>query len=158
MGAQENPFEAGLERLKALMSWWGIPSADMKGVGEQQMERFQSFVFDLQKTLTDTSDREVDALFTLNQRIAGLLQKLLLCREPQEIFAILTEVQAAMLAGGMAQAQAWADLTQQMQEQYAALSRAAPGNAAKAASSGHGVAPAHAKPAAKGKVGSAAAE
>lgn len=154
MGAQDDPFDAGLERLKALMAWWGMPNADMKDVGEQQMQRFQSFVFDLQKTLTETYGREVDMLFSLNQRVAGLLQGLLQCRQPQEIFTILTDIQAAMLEGGLSQAKAWADLTQQVQEQHAALSRAAPRDAGKQAMTDeHRVESQPARPAAKAKVG-----
>ena len=55
MGAQENPFDAGLDRLKALMSWWGMPNTDIKSIGEQQMQRFQNFVIDMQRALTETS-------------------------------------------------------------------------------------------------------
>jgi hypothetical protein len=158
MSAQENPFEAGLERLKALMTWWGMPVNTMS-VGEQQMQRFQSFVSDLQKAVTDTSSREVDTLFTLNQRVAGLLQRLLQCHQPQEILATLTDIQAAMLEGGLSQAKAWADLTQQVQEQYAALSKAAPGNPSKQPGDGeHRVGPTPAKGQTRVKVGSGGEE
>ena len=74
------------------------------------------------------------------------------CRQPQEILAVLTDIQAAMLESGLSQAKAWTDLTQEVQEQYSALSRAVT-TPATAAASPVEVAPM--KPAAKAKASAA---
>jgi hypothetical protein len=116
MDARDNVLATGVERLNALIAWWGLPAVSGDGAMERQMKRFQQFASDLQKTSSDAYRGEMDALLSGNERLGRSVQELLRCRRPQEVLAAESEILASFLEGASLRARRWAELTQKLQE------------------------------------------
>jgi hypothetical protein len=123
MDTKDNGLAAGVERLNALIAWWGIPPANGNGAIDRQMKRFQQFASDLQKTCADAYSSEMDSVLSSNGRLGRSFQELLQCRRPQEVLAAESEILATLLEGASLQAKRWTELTQRFQECCAAMAR-----------------------------------
>jgi hypothetical protein len=123
MNAKDDPLTAGVERLNALLGWWGVPIASGNGVIDGQMKRLQQFASDLQKTCGDAYSGQMDALLTSNDRLARSFQDLLRSRRPQEVVTAELDILATFLEGASLNAKRWADLTERLQECCAAMAR-----------------------------------
>jgi hypothetical protein len=112
---------AELDRLNALLAWWGVPSANDTEYIDGQVKRLHVFAANLQKACGDEYFRQVQGTFTANQRLVLSLEALLRCRQPQEVIAVEMGIWATILEGVMRQAQAWTELTRKVQGCCAAL-------------------------------------
>lgn len=128
MDTKDNVMTAGVERLNALVAWWGVPAAAGNGAMDRQMKRFQQFASDLQKTSSDAYSGEMKALFSSNERLGRSVQELFQCRRPQEVLAAESEILARVLEGASLQARRWTELTQRLQECCAGMARDAAAN------------------------------
>ena len=124
MSAKDESITMELERLNALFAWWGVPLGSANGQIDGQMKRIQAFTSDLQKTYGEAYSRQMSALVAANERIAGSLQEFLRCRQPQDLVAAESHLVATIMEGASQQATAWVELTQKVQDCYAAMARA----------------------------------
>jgi hypothetical protein len=120
MNAKNENVTSAFDRLNPLLTWWRIPNANGNESIEGQVERFQIFASDLQKTCGEAYSYQMGSLFTANEQLARSFQNLLHCRQPREVFAVESDILAIFFEGAMLQAKAWVDLTQRVQECYAA--------------------------------------
>jgi hypothetical protein len=125
MDAKDDALTAGVERLNALLGWWGVPIASGTEMTDSQMKRLQRFASDLQRAYGDAYSSQVAALFSSNERLVRSFQDLLRSRRPQEVLAAESEILATFLEGASLHAKRWAELTQKLQECSAALAREA---------------------------------
>lgn len=128
MDAKDNAMTTGVDRLNALMAWWGVPAASGNGAMDGQVKRFQQFVSDLQQTSSDAYNEEMKALFSSNDRLGRSIQELFQCRRPQEVLAAESEILASFLEGATLRARRWTELTQKIQECCAGMARDAATN------------------------------
>jgi hypothetical protein len=125
MDAAGDAVTTGVERLNALLAWWGVPSAAVNGEIDAQTKRFQQFVADLQKTCGEAYSGQMDALLTNNDRLMRAFQGLLSSRRPQEVVAAESDILSTFLEGASLHAKKWGEVTQKLQDCYAAMARAA---------------------------------
>jgi hypothetical protein len=125
MDAAGDGVTAGVERLNALLAWWGVPSTAVNGEINAQTKRFQQFVTDLQKTWGDAYSGQMDALLANNDRLMRSCQGLLSSRRPQEVVAAESDILTAFLEGASLHVKKWGELTQKLQDCWAAMARAA---------------------------------
>ena len=123
MNAKDDALTAGVERLNAMLGWWGVPIAGGNGMMEGQMKRLQQFASDVQKMCSDAYSGQMGALFSSNDRLVRSFQDLLRSQRPQEVLAAESEIFATFLEGASQQATRWAELTQKLQECCAAMAR-----------------------------------
>jgi hypothetical protein len=123
MNAKTEGVALGLDRLNALLSWWGISNDTGNENIEVQMKRFQVFASDLQKAYGDAYCLQMEALFTANERLGRSFQEFLHCRQPQEVIAAESSILATILERASLQAKPWIDLTEKVQDCCAALAR-----------------------------------
>jgi hypothetical protein len=109
--------------LNPLPMWWRF--SDVGGLDDVagQMRRFQTFASDLQKACGDVYGEQMAIFVTGNGRLARLLERLPNCRQPNEVFAVQSDILATVLEGASLQAKTWIDLTQRMQECCATMTR-----------------------------------
>lgn len=115
---------AELDRLNALLVWWGIPVANDTGCANGQMKRFQVFASNLQRAYGDEYWRQTGELFTANQRLVLSLQEFLRCRQPQELIAVELDIWMTVLERVAQEAKAWTELTRKVQDCCAVLASA----------------------------------
>jgi hypothetical protein len=120
MTVETENIASGLDRLNALLFWWGIPNTTRNDKIDEQVRRFQVVASGLQNAYGDACLRQIEALYTANEQLARSIQEFLNCRHTQEIFAAETSVLAAVLEGTSVQARTWIDLTQTVQDCCAA--------------------------------------
>ena len=110
------PFSlpTGLDRLNALLAWWGIPNELALGNMEEQTKRFQVLVIDLSQAFSEASSCQAKTLNATNGQLARSLQDLLRSRQPQELMAAQLSVVADLLESLAAQTKTWADLNQKV--------------------------------------------
>ena len=123
MTAKDDIGAMGLDRLNALFAWWGIPDAGENGNVDGQMKRFQAFTSDLQKVYGEAYNRQMEAMFTANERIAKSLQAFLHCREARDVIAAESNVLATILEGASLQSRTWVEVTQKIQDCCASMAR-----------------------------------
>lgn len=125
MNTKDSNITMGFDRLNALFAWWGVPSSNGNGNIETQMKRFQTFASDLQKTYGEAYSQHMQALFTVNERLAGSLQELMRCRQPQDVIAAESNILATLVEGASLQAKTWVELTQKVQDCCATMAHEA---------------------------------
>lgn len=125
MNAKSSALTMGVERLNALLVWWGVPTAECHGTIDGQMKRLQESASDLLKTCGDAYGDQLDDLFTSNDRLVRSFQELLRSRRPQEVLAAESEIFATFLEGASRHAKRWAELSQKLQEFSTAIAREA---------------------------------
>lgn len=123
MVIQENVLTNGVERLNALIAWWGFPAAGGDGAIDHQMKRLQQFASDMQKIYGDAYKDELDTLAGSNDRLGRSFQDLLQSRRPPELLAAESEILATLLEGASQRARRWSELTQKIQECCAGMAR-----------------------------------
>lgn len=121
MSGKDDNITMGFDRLNALFAWWGVPSSTGNGSIEVQMKRFQAFASDLQKAYGEAYSRQMEALFTANERLGSSVQELLRCRQPQDVLTAESNILAILLEGSSQQAKTWVELTQKVQDCCAAI-------------------------------------
>jgi len=126
MTAGNDNFTMGLDRLNALLAWWGVPNANAGDRIDAQMKRFQTLISDLQKAHGEALSRQMEALFTVSERVAVSLQDFARCRQPEQVIAAGSNVLATILEGASLQAKTWAQLAQKIQDGCAEMAREAP--------------------------------
>ncbi|MBA3516916.1 MAG: hypothetical protein H0T75_04580 [Rhizobiales bacterium] len=115
MNAKDDGLTAGVQRLNALLGWWGVPMAGGNGTIDRRMKRFQQFASDLQSACGDAYGGQMDVLCASNDRIARSFQDLLRSRQPQEAMAAELGILATFLESASRQARGWAELTEKLQ-------------------------------------------
>lgn len=125
MKVKDESITSGLDRLNALLVWWGIPNANGGENIGGQVKRFQVFTSNLQKAYGEAYSQQMEALLTANERLARSLQEFLHCRQPQEVIAAESSIFATFFEGASLQAKTWVDLTQKVQDCCAAMAREA---------------------------------
>lgn len=123
MTAKDDVGVMGLDRLSALFAWWGIPDKGGNGDIDGQMKRLQAFTSDLQKVYGEAYSRQMEAMFTANERIASSLRKFLHCRHPRDVIAAESNVLATILEGASLQSNAWVEVTKKIQDCCATMAR-----------------------------------
>jgi hypothetical protein len=124
MNAQYQNVTSAFDRLNPLLTWWRIPNANGNESIEGQVKRFQIFGSDLQQAYGEAYSYQMGSLFTANEQLARSLQNLLHCRQPGKVIVVESDILAIFFEGAMLQAKTWVDLTQRVQECYAAAREA----------------------------------
>jgi hypothetical protein len=114
--SEEASIPAGLDRIKGLMSWWGMPSVLGAGQIEAQGQRFQGLVVDLVKLFNEASSNQAQALFAANEQFTRAFQDLLRAREPPELMAAQSSLVIGLMQSLAAQTKIWAELTQKLSD------------------------------------------
>jgi hypothetical protein len=116
MDTKHDTISTGLERLNALMTWWGVP----RGLGSEnvkaQAERLQVLATDLSRAFNDASSCQLRVLLATNERLGRALEGLARGAEPQRLMAVQSEVMASLLESLAAQTTAWVQLTQKVRD------------------------------------------
>jgi len=87
MKASETSIPAGLDRIKGLMAWWGMPAVLEAGQIEAQAKRFQVLTVDLVRLFNEACSNQAQALSAANEQFARAFQDLLRARQPPELMA-----------------------------------------------------------------------
>jgi hypothetical protein len=114
--SEETSIPAGLDRIKGLMAWWGMPNVLEASQIEAQSERFQVLVVDLVKLFNEASSNQAQALFAANERFTRAFQDLLSARQPPELMAAQSSLVIGLTESLAAQTKIWAELTQNLSD------------------------------------------
>ena len=114
--SEETRIPAGLDRIKGLMSWWGMPNVLEAGQIEAQGKRFQGLVVDLVTLFNEASSNQAQALSASNERFTRAFQDLLRAREPPELMAAQSSLVIGLMQSLAAQTKIWAELTQKLSD------------------------------------------
>jgi len=106
----------GLDRLNALFEWWGIANTTGNDGIDAQAKRLRALAFDLQKTYTEASGREMEALLTANERLIHTLHDILRSRNLQEAIAAQSSIVMTLLEAASLRARMWIELTEKILE------------------------------------------
>jgi hypothetical protein len=123
MSAEDKNFKMGLDRVNALFKWWGVSDTNTNDKINNQMKRLHALISDLQKAHSEAYSRQLEALFTVSERVAGSAQEFVRCRQPEHVISVGSNVLATILEGASLQAKSWLDLTQKIQDCCAEMAR-----------------------------------
>jgi hypothetical protein len=123
MDVKNEGAASGLDRLNALLAWWGMPTDDESGTIDAQAKRLQLFTANLQRAYGDACSRQMETQFKANERLSRSLQDFLRCRKSQEVAALQSDLLATLLEGASRQATIWIDLTLMVHDCCARLTR-----------------------------------
>lgn len=120
MNTKNDDIATGLERLDALLAWWGLPENITSGDDGIDVTRVKKFATDLQAAIHEASCCQLDAHFAMGERLSQSLRDLAKCRQPKEAFAIQSNIVDGLLESAFAQSKVWADLVQKLNQCCAA--------------------------------------
>jgi hypothetical protein len=121
--ATKNGPPISLDRMNAVLAWWGLSGTDGAGKLDGQFKRFQVFTSDLQKAYGETYGAQMSAFLGANARIGRSLLELIQCRQPQDVIAAESSVMAAILDEAWLQMKTWLELSQRVQEYCVTMAR-----------------------------------
>lgn len=116
MEMKAGDFGSGLNRLNALLSWWGGPRSNKEGDIETHVMRLYVVASDLQKIYDEAYRQQIETLQTSNEKLIGSLQELLRCKQPRDVIAAQSDILATRLGGASRQAKTWAETTRRVSE------------------------------------------
>ena len=105
--ATKNGPPISLDRMNAVLAWWGLSGTDGAGKLDGQFKRFQVFTSDLQKAYGETYGAQMSAFLGANARIGRSLLELIQCRQPQDVIAAESSVIAAIFDEAWLQMKTW---------------------------------------------------
>ena len=114
-------ISSGTDRLRALLSWWGISGYEDRSGISQQFARLQTFVAEVQNAYLDATSRHLDAIFASNDRLARSAYDLLNNGRRSELSMPQAQIVEIVLESAARHARAWAEFQCQVQEIYSAL-------------------------------------
>lgn len=118
----------GMNRLRALLGWWGLSGYEDRGGGvAQQFIRLQNFVAEVQNAYLDATGRHMDAILASNDRLVRSAYNLLNGAKQSELSAAQAQIVSIVLEAAAQHARTWAEFQQQVQEIYSASARAPAG-------------------------------
>ncbi len=138
MSVKNETATVELDRLSALLTWWGVPNANGNESAFGQMQRLQVVASNLQKVYGTEYCHQIQTLLAVNQRLVSSLHGFLRCRQPLDVIAVEMELWTMVVEGVSAQTAAWTGLSQRIQECYAALPAKEPTDVIEHAQVGHG--------------------
>lgn len=98
-----------LERIDALLKWWGVPTLDLARC-EGQYRNLQQFADDVHGLFRAMSSRERQLCETINQSTYGSIQEIMQVRKPSALLTHQSALTAKLLDGMLSQAHLCADL------------------------------------------------
>jgi len=117
----EEQSSPGMDRLKALLAWWGM-SRDEDQVGlSRQFDQFYTFVSEVQKAYLDATSRHLEAISATNDRLARSSHGLLRSQTQTYFVASQAEIVAAVVEQAARHADAWAAFQKKVQDVYAGI-------------------------------------
>ena len=124
MSRKNDALTEGMERLTALLGWWGAGTVGGTAI-EEQMKRLHQFAAELQTASAAAYSGQMDAMLATNDRLARSFEDLVRSRRPQEVLAAESEIFATFLEAASQNSKRWAELTQTLQDCSAAIARKA---------------------------------
>lgn len=121
MNTKDADFAASVERLNALLAWWGIQPVSGNEAIHSSVMRFQQFSLDLHRACGDAHSEQMRAFWAGNDRICRSARDLLHSRRPQDVVAAELEILAALLDDASGRAKGWVELTGRIQICCAAI-------------------------------------
>jgi hypothetical protein len=114
---------SGLNRLRALLGWWGLSGYEDHSRVAQEFMQLQNFVTEIQKAYLDATGRHMDAVFASNNRLVQSACHLSNDGKRSELSAAQAQIVSIVLEAAAQHARAWAEFQHQVQEIYSALAR-----------------------------------
>jgi hypothetical protein len=124
MTASESELRPGLNRINGLLAWWD--AAHLIGVSgmEAQAKRLRTVVA-LNELFNEAGSRQAQALRTVNEQFARVLQELLNVRQPPELMSAQSNLVAVLMESLATQATIWAELSHKLCTYCASMGQAA---------------------------------
>lgn len=116
-------WNAGLDRLNAMLAWWGVSKTNGEDGVEARLKRFQAFTSDLQEVFSNAQSEQMRSLFATNEAVANSLKDLGHCRQPRDVLAAEMVVLATLLDGTSRRTKIWVELLQKVQNCCSSLVR-----------------------------------
>lgn len=104
------------QKVSALFSWWGLSNEDARESLSSRLKRLQTLTSDLQSIYAEAGSEQTAAALAANDRILRSYQDLVQCRRPADVLAAQGAIFATLLEEASRRTQAWADVTQKVQE------------------------------------------
>lgn len=111
-----------LERVNALLKWWGAPPIDFSA-NESQLQCLQQFMDGIQALYQDVSSRQRHLLEQASHDISSSAADLAWPRRPREVIGVQAAVAAKLLDGMSRQSRVWTDVAEGFVDCYAVFAR-----------------------------------
>lgn len=114
--------EGHLERVNALLKWWGAPPLDFS-VNENQLLCLRQFTDGVQSLYRDVSSRQRQLLENAGREISSGATDLAWPRKPSEILGAQSAMAIRLLDGMSRQSRLWTDVAEGFVDCYAAFAK-----------------------------------
>ena len=111
-----------LERINALLKWWGAPPIDFSA-NENQLHCLRQFTDGVQMLYRDVSSHQRELLQRAGQDINQGVSELSWPRKPYEVLRVQSAVAAKLLDGLSRQSHLWTNVAEGFIDCYAAFAR-----------------------------------
>lgn len=107
----DNSIPAGLDRLNALMSWWGVASGDGKNAFPP-LTAASDLVAKLQQAYFDAIARNMETVFATNDEVSRAALSLLHAKDAGDLAQIQQALVQALAQATSAQSKSWSEFHQ----------------------------------------------
>jgi hypothetical protein len=111
-----------LERVNALLKWWGAPLIDFSA-NENQLHCLRQFTDGVQMLYRDVSSHQRELLQKAGQDITQGVSELSWPRKPYEVLRVQSAVAAKLLDGLSRQSHLWTNVAEGFIDCYAAFAK-----------------------------------
>lgn len=114
-----------LERVNALLKWWGAPPIDFSA-NENQLHCLRQFTDGVQMLYRDVSSHQRELLQKAGQDINQGVSELSWPRKPHEVLRVQSAVAAKLLDGLSRQSHLWTNVAEGFIDCYVAFAKGTP--------------------------------
>ena len=119
----DDQISSGMNRLQALLGWWGLSGYENRSSIPEQFIRLQNFIAEVQKASLNATGRHMNAIFASNDRLVRSAYDLLNGGKQSELSAVHAQIVSIILETAAQHVRNWAEFQHQVQEIYAASTR-----------------------------------
>lgn len=117
-------FASELDRVEALLKWWGAPGFGYDGFTQTHLKRFEAIMAELEKAAGEISARQEETLTQSKDLLMQSLPVFVGSHNLNEVLAAQSKILVSLLEAASAQAKTWVSFSDKIRNAQVSLAAA----------------------------------
>ncbi len=117
-------FTSELDRLDALLKWWGAPTADRRNIPQAHLARFDAIVSELERAVAEISRNQERALNQSKDLLVKSIPLFVNGRDLNEVMSAQSKILLSLFDSASTQVKSWVYFAEKIRNAQLALAAA----------------------------------
>jgi hypothetical protein len=117
-------FASELDRVEALLKWWGAPGFGYDGFTQTHLKRFETIMAELEKAAGEIAAQQEEALTQSKDLLVQSLPAFVSGHDLNDVLAAQSKILVSLLEAASAQAKTWMSFSDKIRHAQLSLAQA----------------------------------